>query len=95
MIEYLLLIFKSADFIDAGVPSPIWHAVNWGHYEVVKILLEYNCDFRREAPDGTTPIIIAFLLGDQQIIDLFKRVYSEREFYHILDTFQERDINGK
>ncbi len=63
--------FQARKFIDKGDPTPIWHAVNHGHSEVVKLLLRYGCDANKPAPDGTTPKMIAELHDDNATMQMF------------------------
>ena len=66
--------FQARKFIDKGDPTPIWHAVNHGHLEVVKLLLHYNCDAGKAAPDGTTPKMIAELHKEKKILKLLSDI---------------------
>ena len=67
---YYLINSQSGNFINIGSPKPIWHAADQGHEVIVKMLLSLNCDTDCEAPDGTTPLMIAYLNEHQKVIDV-------------------------
>ena len=66
----MLSNYNKVVFINCGSPTPMWLASNQNHAQVVRILLQSECDFLREAPDGTTPLMIALL-----------KAYPEVTFY--------------
>lgn len=49
------------DFINSGIPSPVWHAADQGHRDIVHLLKKYNCNYESQAPDGTTPKMLSEL----------------------------------
>ena len=57
--------FHHDDFINAGNPSPVWHAADQGHQNIIQILRKYNCNYEAKAPDGTTAKMMAILNGNK------------------------------
>ncbi len=73
IVRFLLTKNTNENFINSGNPSPIWHAVNQGHHDVVKALIRNgHCDLTSEAPDGTTIDLLAFLYDDKEMINILK-----------------------
>ena len=82
--------------VNLGSPTPLWFAVNSGNHEIIETLAKSSSfDFQRscrEAPDSTTPLILALSKnrGDL-VIESLKNIYEDQEqlyeFYLTCITF--------
>ncbi len=89
-LDHLLAEVQLNDeLVNAAVPSPLWRACNNGHVDVVKRLLNVpGVDVDSEAPDSTTPLVIAMLRGHgEKISELF--VNFDEKYEEIIANFRD------
>ena len=53
--------------------TPLHLAIQNGNIEIVKILLENQCDFHAVNPDGLTPLQLATQTGNAEIVSMLLR----------------------
>ncbi len=80
ILKKLIKLPVGAELINIGSPTPVWLAANSNQPQVLSLLLKNSSDPAQQAsnmnPDGTSPLTIAIIRGNESAIQVFSQTNS-------------------